>query len=462
MSMLLQLSNAPSDLTDWFAKIQHLPFAMLLDSAAEEHPNSRYDILVADPFLTLVARGLECQITEVASNTTTQLQSPPFALLKQLQAEHFPPLENQGHPLPFMGGIAGFFGYDLGRSLEKLPSIAIDDVAVPDLAVGFYRWALVLDKATAQLWYVDIAEPAQDTWPRREAWFQQQAKHQRAVQPAFSLTSAWQANMNKPEYLQKFQSIQQYLQSGDCYQINLAQRFSAHYQGDEWQAYLHLRMRNAAPFSAFIRLADCVILSISPERFIEVNQRRVETKPIKGTKPRFADPHEDAQSAEALRTSPKDRAENVMIVDLLRNDLGKVCRPGTVKVPHLFAIETFPAVHHLVSTITGELATDQHAIDALAAAFPGGSITGAPKVRAMQIIEELEPHRRSIYCGSIGYLSAHGHMDTNIAIRTLVCANNTMYAWAGGGIVADSVGESEYQETFDKVAKILPILTALS
>ena len=268
--------------------------------------------------------------------------------------------------------------------------------------------------------------------------------------------------MTKPEYLQKFEQIQQYLQSGDCYQINLAQRFSANYQGDEWQAYLRLRVRNAAPFSAFIRLTDCAILSISPERFIEVNQRRVETKPIKGTKPRFANPQDDKQSAEALQNSPKDRAENVMIVDLLRNDLGKVCSPGTVKVPSLFAIESFPAVHHLVSTITGELAPQHQAIDALAAAFPGGSITGAPKVRAMQIIEELEPHRRNIYCGSIGYLSVHGHMDTNIAIRTLVCANNTIYAWAGGGIVADSNGESEYQETFDKVGKILPVLTELA
>jgi para-aminobenzoate synthetase component 1 len=466
MSMLLQLPNAPADLTDWFAKVQHLPFAMLLDSAASEHPNSRYDILVAAPFLTLVARGEHCEITDLVTNHSEVKQCAPFALLKQLQQQYFPPIDSVDQALPFMGGIAGFFGYDLGRTLEKLPTIANNDVAMPDLAVGFYRWALVLDKVTQQLWYVDTEEPADQSWPRRAQWFDGQSNSLHAesnptsLHP-FALTSAWQANMTKPEYLQKFEQIQQYLQSGDCYQINLAQRFSANYQGDEWQAYLQLRLRNAAPFSAFIRLADCAILSISPERFIEVNQRRVETKPIKGTKPRFANAIDDEQSAEALRNSPKDRAENVMIVDLLRNDLGKVCRPGTVKVPSLFAIESFPAVHHLVSTVTGELAHEHQAIDALAAAFPGGSITGAPKVRAMQIIEELEPHRRHIYCGSIGYLSAHGHMDTNIAIRTLVCANNAIYAWAGGGIVADSNGESEYQETFDKVGKILPVLSAL-
>ena len=467
MSMLLQLPNAPTDLTDWFAKVQHLPFAMLLDSAASEHPNSRYDILVAAPFLTLVARGERCEVTDCDANTSTVKQCAPFTLLKQLQQQYFPQVEMSKPTLPFMGGIAGFFGYDLGRTLEKLPTVAADDVAMPDLAVGFYRWALVLDKATQQLWYIDTEEPAEQAWPRREQWFNAQysslcAERNPTSQLPFALTSAWQANMTKPEYLQKFERIQQYLQSGDCYQINLAQRFSANYQGDEWQAYLRLRVRNAAPFSAFIRLADCAILSISPERFIEVNQRRVETKPIKGTKPRFANAQDDKQSAEALQNSPKDRAENVMIVDLLRNDLGKVCSPGTVKVPSLFAIESFPAVHHLVSTITGELAPQHQAIDALAAAFPGGSITGAPKVRAMQIIEELEPHRRNIYCGSIGYLSVHGHMDTNIAIRTLVCANNAIYAWAGGGIVADSNGESEYQETFDKVGKILPVLTELA
>lgn len=266
--------------------------------------------------------------------------------------------------------------------------------------------------------------------------------------------------MSQAEYQQKFDQIQQYLLAGDCYQINLTQRFSAGYQGDEWQAYLKLRASNQAPFSAFIRLDDAAILSISPERFISLNGDQIETKPIKGTLPRSQESEQDLLLAQQLQQSEKDRAENVMIVDLLRNDIGKVAQAGSVAVPKLFEIESFPAVHHLVSTITAKLAPQYQAADLLRAAFPGGSITGAPKIRAMQIIEELEPSRRSIYCGAIGYISQDGKMDTNITIRTLIAIDDTLYCWAGGGIVADSNCAAEYQETYDKVSKILPILAA--
>ena len=253
--------------------------------------------------------------------------------------------------------------------------------------------------------------------------------------------------------------MQQYLHSGDCYQINLTQRFQADYQGDEWQAYRTLRQANGAPFSAFIRLEHNCILSISPERFIALDSNRhIETKPIKGTLPRSADEQQDRELAKQLAGSEKDRAENLMIVDLLRNDIGKVASPGSVAVPHLFAIESFPAVHHLVSTVTAELAPGYQATDLLRAAFPGGSITGAPKIRAMEIIEELEPSRRSLYCGAIGYLSQDGKMDSSITIRTLVADSGQLYCWAGGGIVADSDVDAEYQETYDKVSRILPLL----
>jgi para-aminobenzoate synthetase component 1 len=265
--------------------------------------------------------------------------------------------------------------------------------------------------------------------------------------------------MDKTSYSQKFDQVQNYLKSGDCYQINLAQRFEASYSGDEWQAYLTLRSKNAAPFSAFLRLPQGAVLSLSPERFLQLKAGQVETKPIKGTRPRFADAQLDKQSAYELQTAPKDRAENVMIVDLLRNDLGKHCVPGSVKVPALFAIESFPAVHHLVSTITGTLSPSADACDLLRGAFPGGSITGAPKVRAMQIIAELEPNSRSVYCGAVGYINSSGNMDSNIAIRTLVMAQGKAYCWAGGGIVADSQVDAEYAETFHKVNKILPLLT---
>ena len=260
------------------------------------------------------------------------------------------------------------------------------------------------------------------------------------------------------DYATKFSAVQQYLQAGDCYQINLAQRWQADYQGSEWQAFLKLDQQNQAPFSAFIRLDDIAVLSVSPERFLQVNDKQIETKPIKGTRPRSLDSKQDQANAVELVNAEKDQAENLMIVDLLRNDIGRVAKPGSVKVPKLFAIESFPAVHHLVSTITATLDDRFNAIDLLRASFPGGSITGAPKIRAMEIIEELEPHRRHIYCGSIGYISAHGVMDTSITIRTLAAYEGKLHAWAGGGIVADSQCEAEYQETFDKLAKILPIL----
>ncbi|MFN6969768.1 MAG: aminodeoxychorismate synthase component I [Rheinheimera sp.] len=464
MSFAHLLPESPENLLEYFALVADLPYAMLLDSAASGHVNSRYDILVCQPVATLEAFEQNC-VWQIEGKTF-QAEQDPFSLLKTLQTQLLPEVPPEACALPFCGGVMGYIGYDAGRTIEPMPNLANHDIAIPDLAFGFYHWALVLDKQQQQLWYVDCRGHASQHWLFQQDWFLQRRlfindKTSSSMPQNFRLLSSWQANLSQTDYFEKFSQVQQYLQSGDCYQINLAQRFSAHYQGDEWQAYLALREANAAPFSAFIRLAQGVVLSISPERFLELKQRQVETKPIKGTKPRFTDPKLDQQSAESLHLSAKDRAENVMIVDLLRNDLGKVCKTGTVKVPALFSIESFPAVHHLVSTIVGELADAYQAADLWKAAFPGGSITGAPKIRAMQIIEELEPCRRSVYCGAIGYISQHGHMDTNIAIRTLVCANHQIHCWAGGGIVADSDAASEYQETFDKVARILPLLATL-
>ncbi|PLL94268.1 aminodeoxychorismate synthase, component I, partial [Klebsiella michiganensis] len=231
--------------------------------------------------------------------------------------------------------------------------------------------------------------------------------------------------------------------------------FTASYRGDEWQSFRQLNRVNRAPFSAFIRLQEGAILSLSPERFIQLRQGEIQTRPIKGTLPRLADPEQDALQAQKLANSAKDRAENLMIVDLMRNDIGRVAVPGSVRVPELFVVEPFPAVHHLVSTVAARLPADLHAADLLRAAFPGGSITGAPKVRAMEIIDELEPQRRNAWCGSIGYLSFCGNMDTSITIRTLTACQGRIYCSAGGGIVADSEEAAEYQETFDKVNRIL-------
>jgi para-aminobenzoate synthetase component I len=450
MQQHLIQDETPRNLLNYFQYFAHQPWAMLLDSAAAEHVNSRYDIVVANPIATLQA--INGQATLVDAQGQSQSNADPFALLQLGLERYFP--HKVASELPFIGGALGYFGYDLGRYIEKMPSLAQQDIDLPDMAIGFYTWALILDKQQQQLWYVDYQGNAAAAWQKLKQQFASAAR-QASV---FTLTSDWQSNMDKASYQQRFEQIQQYLLSGDCYQINLAQRFSASYQGDEWQAYLKLRDSNAAPFSAFLRLPQGCVLSVSPERLLQLHHKQVETKPIKGTRPRGFCIMTDEIEANNLRNSTKDRAENVMIVDLLRNDLGKVCTPGSVAVPSLFAIESFPAVHHLVSTVVGTLADNYNACDLLHAAFPGGSITGAPKVRAMEIIEQLEPHRRSVYCGSIGYINANGDMDTNITIRTLACNQQHIYCWAGGGIVADSTVDSEFQETLDKVNKILPTL----
>ncbi|OLQ93864.1 aminodeoxychorismate synthase, component I [Vibrio ponticus] len=430
-----------------FAPISGQNWAMLLRSASKQHVDSRFDILVAKPVVTLVTHGEQTLVCDPSDSY--QSAQDPFALIEQLQKQYLADIAYDGD-LPFIGGALGYFAYDLGRRVETMPTLAEQDLTTPDMAVGLYEWAVVIDHQQQQAWVV--GQNVDQHWQ----WLQQQ---QASAMPPFSLTSEWQSNMSEAQYRDKFTQVQEYLLSGDCYQINLAQRFTAAYQGSEWQAYCQLEQVNQAPFSAFIRTEQGAILSVSPERFLQVNNGVIETKPIKGTRPRFEQPELDLASANELANAEKDQAENLMIVDLLRNDVGRVAKPGTVHVPKLFDIESFPAVHHLVSTIKAELDSGYHAIDLLRASFPGGSITGAPKVRAMEIIEELEPHRRNAYCGSIGYISRHGRMDTSITIRTLVAENGQLHVWAGGGLVADSQAASEYQETFDKLSRILPVLS---
>ncbi|MDA3317705.1 MULTISPECIES: aminodeoxychorismate synthase component I [Aeromonas] len=427
---------------------------MLLESAGPLGADNGFDIITADPLATLETRG---QVTTLRVGVNISKHSEdPLTLLAHTQQQLLGELELCATQLPFIGGALGLFGYDLGRRFERLPVQAAADIAVPDMAVGIYDWALLRNVATGDWQLVHWGDEA--GLAKRLAWLEQQ---QTKPAPAFALQGSWQSNMSRAEYGEKFARIQAYLAAGDCYQINLTQRFSAPYQGDEWQAYCLLATANKAPFSAFIRLPESALLSLSPERFLLLDGRHIETKPIKGTRPRHPDPATDRQVARELAQADKDRSENLMIVDLLRNDIGRVSRPGSVSVPHLFAVESFPAVHHLVSTIHGELDARWQGVDLLRACFPGGSITGAPKIRAMEIIEELEPQRRNAYCGSIGYLSQHGRMDTSICIRTLIAEAGRLHCWAGGGIIADSDADSEYQETYDKVARILPPLSAL-
>lgn len=434
----------PDAAEHFFSLINHLPWAMLLHSGHADHACNRFDILVADPLATLVTKGEQTIITDAQGEQTST--DDPFTLVKQaIDNAHLHPQVDKD--LPFQGGALGLFGYDLGRRFEKLPSCAQKDILLPDMAIGIYDWAIVVDHHQQRVTLLSHQDPQ-----ARLAWLNAQTPP--SVTP-FSLTSPWQANMTRGEYGEKFRQVQAWLHSGDCYQVNLAQRFQANYSGDEWQAFCRLNRSNRAPFSAFLRLDEGAILSLSPERFIQLSGDVIETRPIKGTLPRLADPQDDARQAQRLAASTKDRAENLMIVDLMRNDIGRVAVPGSVRVPELFVVEPFPAVHHLVSTVTAKLPATSHASDVLRAAFPGGSITGAPKIRAMAIIDELEPQRRNAWCGSIGYISFCGAMDTSITIRTLTAWAGQIYCSAGGGIVADSNEDAEYQETFDKVNRIL-------
>jgi para-aminobenzoate synthetase component 1 len=354
---------------------------------------------------------------------------------------------------------------ELFESLHKV--IQNHNLGLGAFHCGFYDWALLYNIKQQQYFLLQHKTKNQneaviELWKKRHQWLIDLSRESYSNSQPFSLTKQWQSNYTEAEYHQSFTKIQDYILSGDCYQVNFAQRFQAHYQGDEYQAYQALLFENKPPFAAFIRLPEQLIISVSPERFLQLSDDNIQSKPIKGTMPRGKNTQEDLANQNILLHSEKDQAENLMIVDLLRNDIGRVSKPGSVSVPTLFNIESFPAVHHLVSTVTGKLAPQYECEDLLRACFPGGSITGAPKIRAMEIICELEKYQREIYCGSIVYINGNGDMDSNIAIRTLICKHNQIYCWAGGGIVADSNVTSEYKECFDKLSKILPVLTNLN
>jgi para-aminobenzoate synthetase component 1 len=434
-----------------FEAIVDRPWAAFLDSGLHYPAQARYDILATEPYLTLVTRG---KMTEVHSDTDQLSREDPLTLLRQYLSCD----ARIACDLPFCGGAIGYFGYDLARRFERLPGLAMDDVRMPDMAVGLYDWAVVVDHCERRSWLVGHGHHPEThrRWRDLVARFSAPAI-ERARTP-FRVSETPLSNLPHDTYAAAFKRVLDYIDAGDCYQINLAQRFSAPVRGDPWLAYQALRIVNPAPYAAYLNTPYGQILSASPERFLKVKYGSVETRPIKGTRACAGHSRLDAEIMHELQVSGKDRAENLMIVDLLRNDLSKNCALGSVRVPKLFEIESFAAVHHLVSTVTGNLRQDRDALDLLRGSFPGGSITGAPKLRAMQIIEELEPHRRGVYCGAIGYLGRDGNMDTSIAIRTLVCSGGKAYFSAGGGIVADSRLEDEYQETFDKAVLMLKLM----
>ena len=434
-----------------FETVADLSWAVFLDSGGHHLTQSRYDIIAAEPHTTLVTRG---KLTEIRSDAIELSREDPLTLVRGLLAADPATVCD----LPFTGGAIGYFSYDLARRFERLPALAADTDKMPEMAVGFYDWAVVVDHLDHKSWLVGRGHcvDTHSRWGELVARFSAQPAERARV--PFRITAPLVSSLTRASYARAFARVLDYIHAGDCYQINLAQRFAAPAAGDPWLAYQALRVLNPAPYAAYLNMPHAQILSASPERFLRLARGEVETKPIKGTRPRAGHPRVDAELATELKASAKDRAENVMIVDLLRNDLSKNCEIGSVRVPRLFDVESFATVHHLVSTVTGRLRRDRDALDLLRGCFPGGSITGAPKLRAMQIIEELEPDRRGVYCGAIGYLGGDGGMDLNITIRTLVHTGGTISFWAGGGIVADSQCDDEYQETFDKAAAMLKLL----
>ncbi|HEX5386684.1 MAG TPA: aminodeoxychorismate synthase component I [Gemmatimonadales bacterium] len=488
LPLAVRLEGTP-DPADAAERFLDLPWPILLDSTAEHARLGRYSFLSADPAAVIRGRGARSERFDATAGAWTAVADEPLAAVHAMLAP-FASEPMPGVP-PFQGGAAGYIGYDYGRVLERLPTPRFDDLAIPDVVLGLYDWVLAWDHEQDAAWIISTGLPEsggerarrgaerlamvrarlEESSPtatthsgRRPAPARPQslAGPGAPSYPVVGVEHAEQVGLRSTfthrGYLTAVARVREYILAGDIFQANLSQRFTAPLDEAPFAFYRRLRRTNPAAFGAYFDIGGAQVLSVSPERFLRLQGRRVETRPIKGTRPRGLGPMHDALLGLVLEESDKDRAENVMIVDLLRNDLSRVCLPGTVRVPELFALEQHPTVHHLVSTVVGELEPGTDAVDLLRATFPGGSITGAPKVRAMEIIAELEPSTRKIYCGSLGYLSVSGTMDTSIAIRTAVAAGGRMYFQAGGGIVADSDPESEYRETLDKACGIIRAL----
>lgn len=473
---------------------------MLLDSGTLSAPNNcsdsitqrRYDICVCDPIYQLTSDKADTWLTQTNANFNHQdskekRSTDALALMrshiKDYQSRLSPQIKShlkQLQELPFCGGWLGYISYDWGqRSAFRQAKIQPQEIQspiknskvpnltnieqMPALRMGFYAWAIITDHKNKTSQLINFTLEATQ-WDRQADLLielidksKKNEAHKSSISD-FCLTEKFKSRLDYSQYQQTFNQIKNHIQQGNCYQINFTRQFSTHFKGDPFAIYQYLANLNNAPFSAYLNFGEQQILSLSPERFIQSRTGRVSTHPIKGTIQRCDKHQQDQANAKALLNSEKDRAENLMIVDLMRNDLSKTAAKGSVKVTELFKLYAFKSVYHLVSTVESKLASGEDIYTLLTRCLPGGSITGAPKLKAMQLIEALELQQRGIYCGNILYMDFKGNLDSNICIRTLVATNNQLVCWAGGGIVADSQVDQEYQEALAKLAKIIPPL----
>ncbi len=447
-----------------FEIVRDQPFSFFLDSGMDPEKLGRYSFLGGEPFLVLRSRGEHISLSR--DGVVEDRWGNPFEVVGELLETYS--LDDDSAPVPLVGGAVGYFSYDLCHFIERLPTTAIDDLMLPECYLAFYDAIIAVDHQDSKVFLVSTGFPELEEVKRLRRAEERLNEVRNLVlhgSPVMVTGSAspeegvtLHANFSREEYIAAVATAREYIRAGDIFQVNLSQRFETELNIPPYELYRKLRSINPAPFASYLGFEEVKIVGASPERFLKVIGDRVETRPIKGTRPRGKSAREDSSLARELLSSVKDRAENIMIVDLERNDLGRVCRYGTVRVTELAILETYPTVFHLTSTVVGELCPGKGRIDLLKATFPGGSITGAPKVRAMEIIDEIEPTRRSVYTGSIGYLSFNGTMDINIVIRTILVKDGRAYFQVGGGIVYDSEPEAEYVETLDKARVLIQAL----
>ncbi|KPJ56771.1 MAG: hypothetical protein AMJ42_04975 [Deltaproteobacteria bacterium DG_8] len=442
------------------------PFCFFLDSGVDCNRLGRYSFLGCDPFLIFKNQGGRNEIRQ--GNSIELVRGNPFDILKTLLSKYR--LITPPDLPPFMGGAVGYFAYDLKHFVEKLPSQSKDDINVPLCFLAFYDTVIIFDHLKGKMWISSTGLPEESEHLKQiraktrleELYRKLSAIKKSNTFPKFTSNKQGlielKSNFTRDDYIHAILKAKEYIAAGDIYQVNLSQRFSAQISTPPYELYKILRALNPAPFAAYLKFGEGVIISSSPERFLRISGRSVETRPIKGTRPRGKTKVEDERLRCELLESTKDKAELIMIVDLERNDLGRVCEYGTVSVPEIITLEAYATVFHLVSTITGKLKENKDQIDCIKACFPGGSITGAPKIRSMEIIDELEPTQRKIYTGSIGYIGFNQQTDLNIVIRTMLYCGDTVHFQVGGGIVADSDPQLEYEETLHKGKALIEAL----